>query len=433
MTTLDTNAFLASQDSDRIIDSGASSHMIGIRDLFTRLTKLSDIRSVAIADGRSCSMAGERVLHASSQITIDKVLFAPNFPVSLLSISAITEQLRCYVTFYPFHCTFQDLQTGRRIGLGLKRGNRVYLLVRDALPRGLAAVVSVAESSFLWHCRLRHPSPRRLQQTIPWVSLQSFNCESCQLGKHYRATFRHLSLSSSESPFALLHCDIWGPTLRSSISRYRYYIVFVDDYSRVSWVYLLKDRQHIFNVIKKKFYEIKNQFSILPKVFRTNNALEFLQTTLHDYCASNGILHQTSCAHTSQQNGVAERKYRHILDVACTIMFEKQVPKYLWSDAVLTATYLVNRMPSTPLEGEIPIKRLYRNQELFILPSKVFGCIAFVHNHTTSLDKLAPRSVKCMFVGYSRTQKGYRCFHPPTRRYIVHIGKYAISHILHLM
>ena len=75
-------------------------------------------------------------------------------------------------------------------------------------------------------------------------------------------------------------------------------------------MYLLKDRQHLFEVIKKYFVEIMNQFSILSKVFRTDNALEFLQTNLQEYCSSKGILHQTSCAHTSQQNDVAERKHR---------------------------------------------------------------------------------------------------------------------------
>ena len=134
--------------------------------------------------------------------------------------------------------------------------------------------------------------------------------------------------------------------------------MFVDDFSRVSWVYFLKDRQHVFNVIQSYFAEIMNQFSPLPRVFRINNTLKFLQSDLQNYYTSKGILHQTSCAHTSQQNGVAKHKHRHILDVARIIMVEKQIPKYLWFDAVLTAVYLINQMPSAPLGGEIPLKRL---------------------------------------------------------------------------
>ena len=147
---------------------------------------------------------------------------------------------------------------------------------------------------------------------------------------------------------------------------------------KMSWVYLLKYRQHVFEVIKNFFAEIMNQFSILPKIFRTDNALEFLQTNLQEFYSSKGIVPQTSCAHTFRQNGVAERKHRHILDVTRTIMVEKQVPKYLWSDVVLIVVYLINHMPSAPLGGEVPLRRLYPNQELFALPPKVYGCITFV-------------------------------------------------------
>ena len=89
------------------------------------------------------------------------------------------------------------------------------------------------------------------------------------------------------------------------MSGYRYYIVFVDDYSRMSWVYLLKDRQHILDIVKKKFTEIINHFSVTRKNFQTNNALKFFQSDIQNYCDSLGILHQTSYPHTFQQNRVA--------------------------------------------------------------------------------------------------------------------------------
>ena len=89
-----------------------------------------------------------------------------------------------------------------------ERGNSVYLLVRDDIPKELATVASTSDSSFLWHCCLGHPSHRRLQQAIPWVPVESFVCESCQLGKHHRATYKRQSLSISQSPFDLVHCNI---------------------------------------------------------------------------------------------------------------------------------------------------------------------------------------------------------------------------------
>ena len=113
------------------------------------------------------------------------------------------------------------------------------------------------------------------------------------------------------------------------------------------------------DVIRKFFTEIINQFSITPKIFCTDNTLNFVQQDVQNYCASLDVLHQTSCPRTSQQNNVVKQKHRHLLDVTRTIMLQMKVPKYLWSDAMLIASYLINRMPSTPPGGEVPFRRLY--------------------------------------------------------------------------
>ena len=99
---------LVTSDDSRIIDFGAFTHMTGTKSLFGRLSQLF--------------ASGKRVVHASSQITFENVLYVPEFPVNLLSISAITKQLLCFVTFFHFHFTFQDLWMGRRIGLSHERG-----------------------------------------------------------------------------------------------------------------------------------------------------------------------------------------------------------------------------------------------------------------------------------------------------------------------
>ena len=88
-------------------------------------------------------------------------------------------------------------------------------------------------------------------------------------------------------------------------------------------------------------------------------------------------------------------------------------------------------MPSAPLGSEIPLRRLCPNKELFSLPPKVFGCVAYVQDLNPSLDKLAPRSLRCVFVGYSRTQKGYKCYHPPNRRYVVSADVTLFESTLH--
>ena len=215
-----------------------------------------------------------------------------------------------------------------------------------------------------------------------------------------------------------MHCDVWGPAHHVSPSGGKYYIVFVDDYSRASWTYILKSRKEVLPQVQQFLVEIATQYDTKVKVLRTDNALEFTQKAIEDMCATYGMLHQTTCPYTSQQNGVAERKHRHLLDMVRTLLVAMHVPMYLWSDAVLTATFLVNRLPSAALGGDVPVTRLSPNAELFSLPPRVFGCTAFVHDHTPVLSKLAPRARKGVFVGYARTQKGYRVYFPDTHHYI---------------
>ena len=138
---------------------------------------------------------------------------------------------------------------------------------------------------------------------------------------------------------------------------------------------MLKDRVSVLDTIKKFFVEIINQYSVCPKILRTDNALEFTQASLRNYCESLGVIQQTSCPRISQQNSVVECKHRHILDVARSLMFEMQVPKYLWSDAVLTASYLINRMPSTPLREEILLKMLHPDVDIFPLTPLIFAFV----------------------------------------------------------
>jgi len=139
------------------------------------------------------------------------------------------------------------------------------------------------------------------------------------------------------------------------------------------------------------------------------------------FCSKNEIIHQTSYSHTSQQNGVAEHKHKHILNVTRTIMIHMHVLKYLWVDAVLSACHLINKMPSSVLHSKIPFSCVYPDKSIFSVSQRVFACTCFVQDLSPGLNKLSPRSIKCVFVGYSRTQKGYRCYSPSTKKYFVSV------------
>ena len=147
-----------------VIDSGVSSHMTGFPSVLTSYRPETSIPDVRIADGRSCPVLSSGQSHATSSLPLQHVLYIPGFPTNLLSISAITKALHCGVFFFPHHCVFQDLDTGRRIGLGRENGRGIYELVADSPSTGLRALFALSASSIslhdslLWHCRLGHPS-----------------------------------------------------------------------------------------------------------------------------------------------------------------------------------------------------------------------------------------------------------------------------------
>ena len=136
---------------------------------------------------------------------------------------------------------------------------------------------------------------------------------------------RHESRVSS--PFHLVHFDIWGPINTPSLLGFRYFVIFVDDYSRVTYLYLTKERSELYSIFKSFYMEIKTQVNASLRIFRSDNAREYFHTSLSQFFDDHGIIHQSSCPHTPQQNGVPERKMRHLLEVTCALKFHMHVPK----------------------------------------------------------------------------------------------------------
>ena len=131
-----------------------------------------------------------------------------------------------------------------------------------------------------------------------------------------------------------------------------------------------------------------------------------------------GILHQTSCVDTLAQNGVVKRKNRHLLETARALLFQMHVPKHFWADAVSTFCFLINRMPSSVLNWGTPYHIIFP-KPLFPIEPQIFGCTCFVRDVRSQVSKLDHKSLKCIFLGYSRVQKGYRCYYPSLRRYLL--------------
>jgi histone deacetylase 1/2 len=172
----------------------------------------------------------------------------------------------------------------------------------------------------------------------------SLVCDACQRAKSHQLSYTASSRVSTV-PLELIHSDVWGPA-RVSSGGYKYYVSFVDDYSRFCWIYLLKHKSNVEQV----FYAFQAHVECL-----LNTKIKALQSDwggeyhkLHRYFQRTGISHRVSCPHTSQQNGIAERKHRHLVETGLALLAHSSLPLRYWDEAFLTACYLINRMP-TPI------------------------------------------------------------------------------------
>ncbi|KAJ3680984.1 hypothetical protein LUZ60_015473 [Juncus effusus] len=229
----------------------------------------------------------------------------------------------------------------------------------------------------VWHARLGHVGidklkamvSRNLVNELPSLSFASGVevCEGCQYDKSHRLPFEK-SQSRCKGALELIHGDLMGPTQNASYGGARYMLVLVDDFTRYTW--------------------------------------------------RHGIKKELTCAYTPQQNGVAERKIRHLVEVCRSWVYAKNLPKALWAEGMACATYGVNRLPCSPINKKSPHELMF-DEKPSVKHLKVFGCTCFVHVPDEKRAKLDAKARKCIFIGYDQRKKGWKCMDPTTHKFIV--------------
>ena len=198
----------------------------------------------------------------------------------------------------------------------------LYLLQAE-IPTNQKVSCSVTTSNknsavMLWHYRLGHPNFLYLKKMFPDLidkDTNNFQCEVCQLSKHVRNSYPQQPYKSSQ-PFSIIHSDVWGPSRISNISGSRWFVTFIDDHTRVTWVFLMKEKSEVGQIFQNFNRMIQTQFKTKIQVLKTDNDREYFQSKLGSYHLEQGIIHISSCVDTPQQNGVVEIKNRHRLEVA---------------------------------------------------------------------------------------------------------------------
>lgn len=401
-------------------DSGATNHMTHDAKLFSLGASYTPTDNVVIGNGDTLPITQSGNVFLSSGTYVFRlfdVLRVPSLHKNLLSVAQFTNDMHVSITFFPWGYHIRDLQTGVLLFQGLCK-NGLYPIFPKLLTGPNTAFSSVAVSSSLWHRRLGHPSNRVLDSLVSKSLLGSTsrllhsNCSHYALSKSIKLSFsphEHRSLA----PFDLICSNVWmSPVL--SVSDYRYYVLFTDDSTRYSWIFPMRLKSEVFDHFSAFVIYVQNQFSLSIKQFQSDGGKEYDNLQFKHFCATTGIVHHFSCPHTPQQNGLAERKHRHIADMGRTLLHTAHMPHTLWAESFCTAVYLINRLPTPVLHGISPYQSLFGHSPDYKM-FRIFGCLCYPSLGDYVSNKLQPHSLQCVFVGYSDKHHGYRVGSMPTK------------------
>jgi hypothetical protein len=195
-------------------------------------------------------------------------------------------------------------------------------------------------------------------------------------------------------------------------------MTLIDDKSRKTWVYFLKKKSEALSKFRIFTEMVELETGKKIKRTRTDGGGEYMSTAFKNYLQERGIRRQSTTANTPQSNGVAERMNRSLLEKARSMMQAASVPRFLWAEAISTATYLLNRSP-THSSPNTTSEGTYTKHRPNLSNIRIFGSKTYVHIHKDHRDKLASTAIEGILLGIDSEKKAYRCYIPSQRQVII--------------
>ncbi|GJW99941.1 putative ribonuclease H-like domain-containing protein [Tanacetum coccineum] len=364
-------------DDKGFVDSRYSRHMTG------NIAYLSDFMEfdggyVAFGGGALGGRITSKGTLKTDNLDFEDVYFVNELKFNLFSVSQMCDK-KNYVLFTDTECLVLSLNfklpDENQILLKIPRKDNMYSFdMKNIVPKeSLTCLVAKAtlDESMLWHKRL---------------------------GKQHRASCKSKVLNPITKPLFMLHMDLFGPTFVSSLMHKKYCLVVTDDYSRFTWVFFLTTKDETSEILKRFIKEIENLVDKKVKIIRSDNGTEFKNKVMDDFCREKGIKREYSVARTPQQNGVAERRNKTLIETARIMLADSKLPTTFWVEAVSTTCYVQNRVLVVKPHNKTPYE-LFRG-------------------------KFDGKSDEGFFVGYSLSSKAFKVYNTRTRRVEekLHIG-----------
>jgi hypothetical protein len=280
-------------------------------------------------------------------LQLNNVLHVPSAKLNLCSVHKISRDNNVFFEYHPYCFFIKDRATRNTILEG-RCVRDLYPIKTMQRPHNKLIAGMMKPSMELWHNRLGHPSFNTVDYVVknnelPFVQETSSGlvCDACQKAKSHQLLYKR-SDSTSSHPLELVFSDVWGRVVES-VGRYKYYVSFIDDFSKFTWIYLIRKKSDVFQAFQSFKTHVERQFERRILVVQTDWGGEYEK--LNPFLKQIGIAHHVSCPHAHQQNGSVERKHRHIVEIGLALLAKATMPLKFWDEAFACAIRLIKVLP----------------------------------------------------------------------------------------
>ena len=420
------------------LDSGATTHICVSMQGCLSYRKPSDAeRCIYVGDGQSVEVEaiGHFRLLLKSGYFLDLIdtFIVPSFRRNLISVSVLDKSGYC--------CSFGNNRfalsiNSNAVGTGLLNVyDNLYLL--ETVPsynetlhvesRGTKRKLNKDNSASLWHKRLGHISKSRVERLVSDGILDSLDfsdfdiCVECIKGKQTKT--KKLGANRATDVLELIHTDICGPYPTASWNGQQYFITFIDDYSRYGYLFLIHEKSQSLDVFKTFKAEVELQLNKRIKSVRSDRGGEYYDRydgsgeqrpgPFSKYLEECGIVPQYTMLGSPSMNGVAERRNRTLKDMVRSMISHSTLPEKLWGEALKTAAYILNRVP-TKAAAKTPYE-LWTGRKPSLKHFHIWGCPAEARPYKPHEKKLDSKTVSSYFIGYAERSRGFKFYDPAIR------------------
>ncbi|GJY80945.1 putative ribonuclease H-like domain-containing protein [Tanacetum coccineum] len=312
--------------------------------------------------------------------------------------------------------------------LKVPRKNNMYNVdMKNIIPKeSLTCLVAKAtlDESMLWHRRLGHVNFKTINKLVKENLVRGLptkhfendqTCVACLKGKQHKASCMSKVRNFITQPLFMLYMDLFSPTFMSSLMNKKYCLVVTDDYSIFTLVFFLASKDKTSGILKSFITEIENLVDKKVKIIRCDNGTEFKNKVMSEFCEKKGIKKEFSVATTPQQNNVAERRNRTLIEAARTMLADFKLPTTFWAKAVNTACNVQNKVLVVKPHNKTPYE-LFRGRTPALSFMRPFRCHVTILNTLDYLGKFDRKSDEGFFVGYSLNSKDFRVYNIRTRK-----------------